>query len=205
MEQAMKTQISYTALGLALAMGVPAVAHAQTVVTQTAMPTETVVTQPVQTVRTVETVRTERPLSRHVITRRVVTTRTTVHERVIAAPSAAVVAAPAPAVAATYSGRLYDQASGPLYDQVSGPLYDQVGPASTYSTYPRYSQPTLYDAVVPAPVPAFPATVVGTTVVSPTLVSPAATEIPTYRYVYQPDRILVIDPTTGVAVQSIPR
>jgi hypothetical protein len=28
---------------------------------------------------------------------------------------------------------------------------------------------------------------------------------PAYRYVYEPDRILVIDPTTGIAVQSIPR
>jgi hypothetical protein len=28
---------------------------------------------------------------------------------------------------------------------------------------------------------------------------------PTYQYLYQPDRILVIDPATGIAVQSIPR
>jgi hypothetical protein len=26
-----------------------------------------------------------------------------------------------------------------------------------------------------------------------------------YRYVYEPDRILVIDPSTGIAVQAIPR
>jgi len=26
-----------------------------------------------------------------------------------------------------------------------------------------------------------------------------------YRYVYEPDRILVIDPTTNIAVQAIPR
>ena len=32
-----------------------------------------------------------------------------------------------------------------------------------------------------------------------------ATAIPTYRYVYEPDRILVIDPTTGIAVQALPR
>ena len=32
-----------------------------------------------------------------------------------------------------------------------------------------------------------------------------ATEPYIYRYVYEPDRILVIDPSTGVAVQSIPR
>jgi hypothetical protein len=29
--------------------------------------------------------------------------------------------------------------------------------------------------------------------------------MPTYRYVYQPDRILVIDPYTNIAVQAIPR
>ena len=29
--------------------------------------------------------------------------------------------------------------------------------------------------------------------------------MPTYRYVYQPDRILVIDPYTNIAVQTIPR
>jgi hypothetical protein len=26
-----------------------------------------------------------------------------------------------------------------------------------------------------------------------------------YRYVYEPDRILVIDPVTNIAVQAIPR
>jgi hypothetical protein len=30
-------------------------------------------------------------------------------------------------------------------------------------------------------------------------------QIPTYRYVYEPDRILVIDPYTNIAVQAIPR
>jgi hypothetical protein len=29
--------------------------------------------------------------------------------------------------------------------------------------------------------------------------------IPGYRYVYEPDRILVIDPYTNIAVQAIPR
>jgi hypothetical protein len=29
--------------------------------------------------------------------------------------------------------------------------------------------------------------------------------LPAYRYVYQPDRILVIDANTGVAVQALPR
>jgi hypothetical protein len=29
--------------------------------------------------------------------------------------------------------------------------------------------------------------------------------MPAYRYVYEPDRILVIDPVTGIAVQALPR
>ena len=64
------------------------------------------------------------------------------------------------------------------------PLYDQVTPA-TYGTGPR----PLYDEVVSAP----------------DAVAPAYNETYTYRYVYEPDRILVIDPTTGVAIQAIPR
>jgi hypothetical protein len=32
-----------------------------------------------------------------------------------------------------------------------------------------------------------------------------ATPMPTYRYVYEPNRILVIDPYTNIAVQAIPR
>jgi hypothetical protein len=31
------------------------------------------------------------------------------------------------------------------------------------------------------------------------------TVAPTYQYIYEPDRILVVDPATGIAVQSIPR
>jgi hypothetical protein len=41
--------------------------------------------------------------------------------------------------------------------------------------------------------------VVGTTAIA----APAA--MPVYRYVYQPDRILVVDPYTNIPVQVIPR
>lgn len=56
-------------------------------------------------------------------------------------------------------------------------------------------RPRLYDVLTLAPaVPVDPA------------VTPAATiQGPGYRYVYQPDRILVVDPYTNVAVQAIPR
>jgi hypothetical protein len=33
----------------------------------------------------------------------------------------------------------------------------------------------------------------------------ATTPMPAYRYIYEPDRILVIDPYTNIAVQAIPR
>ena len=80
----------------------------------------------------------------------------------------------------------------------------------------------LGERVVPAPAVIAPAPALGT-VAEPTyadMPAPAypprlydvATEpvfgapiAPAYRYVYEPDRILVIDPATGIAVQAIPR
>ncbi len=61
---------------------------------------------------------------------------------------------------------------------------------------PLYEQAPLYDTV------AAPSTVDETVVNGP---FGPATAIPTYRYVYEPDRILVIDPTTGIAIQALPR
>ena len=78
-----------------------------------------------------------------------------------------------------------------------------VAAASVYDELKR--GPRLYDvatpaAVAPAVQPAVPAApVLGATAVG----GPVA--MPTYRYVYQPDRILVIDPYTNIAVQAIPR
>ncbi len=51
------------------------------------------------------------------------------------------------------------------------------------------NQGALYDVVAPAPA-------------APVV---AGASVPFYRYVYEPDRILVIDPSTGIAVQAIPR
>jgi len=61
---------------------------------------------------------------------------------------------------------------------------------------PLYDQAPLYDTV------AAPSNIDETVVNAP--YGPAAA-IPAYRYVYEPDRILVIDPTTGIAVQALPR
>ena len=39
----------------------------------------------------------------------------------------------------------------------------------------------------------------------PIVAAPVATAPVIYRYIYEPDRILVIDPATNIAVQAIPR
>jgi hypothetical protein len=187
----MRIHIPCTALGLALAVVAPA-AHAETVVTRQ------IVSQPVETVRTVTTTRTVRPI----IHRRVVVTRrTTVSERV--APLAP---PPAPAaVATTYQRPIYDVVAPrpPAPVPYPRPVYDVVAPAPPVVTpYPR----PVYDVVTPAPAVAAP--VVDETVVAPApAVAPLAvgTAMPAYRYVYEPDRILVIDPATGIAVQALPR
>jgi hypothetical protein len=74
------------------------------------------------------------------------------------------------------------------------PLYD-VAPPAPLAT--RTYAPPLYATVAPVP------TTVDDTYVN--ALSPAGAAIPVYRYVYEPDRILVIDPTTNIAIQAIPR
>ena len=81
------------------------------------------------------------------------------------------------------------------------PLYDVVPPAPLAT---RTYAPLLYDTVAPplydtaAPAPTVDETYVNA-------LPPAGAAIPVYRYVYEPDRILVIDPTTNIAIQAIPR
>jgi hypothetical protein len=78
------------------------------------------------------------------------------------------------------------------------PLYDTAVPAAVPAPYDYvdtadYGAP-LYD-VAPA----------ATIAPAPVVAAPVATAPVIYRYVYEPDRILVIDPTTNIAVQAIPR
>jgi hypothetical protein len=73
------------------------------------------------------------------------------------------------------------------------PLYD-VAPPAPLAT--RTYAPLLYDTVAPVPT-------VDDTYVNALPAAGAA--IPVYRYVYEPDRILVIDPATNIAIQAIPR
>lgn len=175
----MRLCLPCTAIGLAIVAAAPA-ANAQTVITRQ------IVGRPVETVRTTTTtVRTIRPA-----TRRIVTRRTVVSHRVLPAAPAAV-AVRAPVVATT--------------TYPAAPLYDVVGPAPVEDDS-YYSQP-VYDTVV-TPVPAPPPRVVTTAPLYDQATMPAApvgVAVPLYRYVYQPDRILVIDPNTGIAVQALQR
>lgn len=196
----MINHISYTALGIALLAGASA-ANAQTLIAD--QPGAVIVReQPARTVETVRTVRTVEPartMKSHHAARRAsakvvttTTTRTVVRDRVVRGPT---VIAPAPA---TYN----DMAPAPVVADMpySRPLYD-VAPGAVLAE-PTYSRP-LYN--VAAPVVA-PAPFVGA---APAIgAAPAAQSgmpIPGYRYVYEPDRILVIDPYTNIAVQAIPR
>ena len=83
----------------------------------------------------------------------------------------------------------------------SQPLYDVVPPAPLAT---RTYAPPLYDAVAPplydtaAPAPTVDETYVNA-------LPPAGAAVPVYRYIYEPDRILVVDPTTNIAIQAIPR
>jgi hypothetical protein len=72
------------------------------------------------------------------------------------------------------------------------PLADAAIAQPTYADVVQSPYPRLYDVATPAPGAFAPA------------IAPAA-PMPTYRYVYEPDRILVIDPYTNIAVQAIPR
>jgi hypothetical protein len=187
----MRIYLPCTALGLALAAATSS-AQAQTVLYQqpvVAMPAPaTVVMQPVQTVRTVTTVRTIQPRARH---RAVVTTRRTYVTTSSVVPAATTVA-PAPTVAMT-PGRLYDYVAD--YDS------DYAAPApAPVATTPYYSRP-LYDTVVTTPAPVAPAAVAVPAAVPITV----GTSVAYYRYQYLPDRILVIDPNTGIVVQTILR
>jgi hypothetical protein len=60
---------------------------------------------------------------------------------------------------------------------------------------PLYDRAPLYDTVAPPPA----------TIDDAVINASVGTTIPAYRYVYEPDRILVIDPNTGIAVQALPR
>jgi hypothetical protein len=165
---------------LALVIGA-STAQAQTVITgPVGQPVGTVVTapavvQPAETIQTIQTIRTVRVAPLPPVRRQVVTTRT-ITRRVIPAAPAVVAGAVAPA---------------PFYDTAVPAAVPP--PASDYADTADYGAP-LYDVA--------PATTVAP---APVVAAPVATAPVIYRYVYEPDRILVIDPITNIAVQAIPR
>ncbi len=192
---ALKFSVSYAAVGAAL--GVALIAGASAASAQTYISPQQVVTVPAATQVTTHTVRTVRALPgrrQQVITTRTVTRRVLPGSTAVIAGSVAAhpiydQVTPVQDVRATapgYSRPLYDYAGSGF--NTSRPLYDYAG------SHYNYSRP-LYDEVVTQPAAA---TVIDNG-------SILATQPYLYRYVYQSDRILVIDPATGDAIQSIPR
>ena len=82
----------------------------------------------------------------------------------------------------------------------------EPGVAATAAYDELVQDPRYYDVVTPMPpfVAAQPV-VSAAPVIGATAPLVAGTVVPLYRYVYEPDRILVIDPYTNIAVQAIPR
>jgi len=145
-------------------------------------------TVPLQTVETVRTTVQSTTTSRRRVAgrplRTVTTTRTTVRERVVPAPMVA--AAPvAPAVRAI--------AQPGHTEVVAAPGAALTYPAPLYDVVPGAAVAPLAS---PAPTGVFAQPVAG---------GPIVTALPAYRYIYEPDRILVIDANSGIAVQAIPR
>jgi hypothetical protein len=170
-----------TAAGLALVAGA---ANAQTVITS----------QPAaQTVTTETTTRSVRTLPAHSARRQVVTTRT-VTQRIVPAPTTVI---DRRAAAMTYPRPIYDEVVPAPAVTAPQPVYSEALPPTMVAT-PIYSPPAysppLYDEVVATR----PATVIDNG-------SFVAGQPYMYRYVYQPNSILVIDPATGDVVQTIPR
>ncbi|MGB6287444.1 MAG: hypothetical protein WBG18_24020 [Xanthobacteraceae bacterium] len=118
---------------------------------------------------------------------------------VVGQPVGTVVAAPpAETIQTIQTTRTVRAAPQPLYDAaVPASVPARAGiyaaPDYDYADYADYGAP-LYDVA--------PAATVGP---APFVAAPVVTAPVIYRYVYEPDRILVIDPTTNIAVQAIPR
>ena len=181
----MRNTILFPALGVALLAGT-SLAQAQaveTVVTPAPAPRviaqqPVVVTQPAPVVETVP----------------VQTTETVRTERSVTSPARRIARGPAPRPrhAATET-------------TTRTTVSESIGPAPLPPALAAINQPT-YTEVVQGP-PAYPAplyNVVPAGALPPVAVV-AQPPIPAYRYVYQPDRILVIDANTGVAVRALPR
>ncbi len=90
-------------------------------------------------------------------------------------------------VTATEPRRVHRRAVHPrTVDRVTTVSRTSTVRSGVVAAAPAYDElmrgPRLYDGVTPAPM-----------------------AMPAFRYIYQPDRILVVDPQTNIAVQAIPR
>jgi hypothetical protein len=175
MKFAMRNHISYTALGLALMAGT-SLAHAQAIETVIAPPSGVLVTQSAQTVP-VQTVETVRTVRSTTAAKPRIVSRKVVRTRTASRVTTTRTIVREGVVAAP--------AMTPAVQAITEPTYTEVVQAPSVTTVPGY--PRLYDVVTPAPT-------IG-----------AVPMVPAYRYIYEPDRILVIDANTGIAVQAIPR
>ncbi len=129
---------------------------------------------------------------------------------VVTAPAAPTATEPAPAQIA---GDATTRTARPAARRAAGPTARRRAVA-TRRTYVRDRTPD-YDygdvAAAPGPVVSYgapvydiePAPVDGPAVAGPGV--PVAPVMPAYQYIYQPDRILVVDPVTGIAVRALPR
>jgi hypothetical protein len=189
MEFSMRNSISFVALGVALAAGT-SVAHAQaveTIVTPASgpaviaqapvvvPPSGVLLAQPAVVTAPVETVETVR-------TERT-TTPAIVRRRVVR----------------TRTGNRLTTTRTTTVRRVVA-----TAPVAAAAPYDQLAEgPPLYDVVAPA-VAAQPV-VAAAPVIGATAPIAAGAVLPLYRYVYEPDRILVIDPATNIAIQAIPR
>lgn len=167
---------SYAVLGSAL--GLALVAGGSAAHAQTII-TPAAVDQPVVTVPAAETVQTTETVRtiRPLRSRREVVTTRTITRRVVPTTTTTVFARTVPA-----PQPLYDEVAPAPFPSAPQPLYDS---APQQPLYDEVSEPIASGPVVAGDV--------------------VATQPYTYRYVYQPDRILVVDPATGIAVRAIPR
>lgn len=171
----MRSQISYSIL-VAVLLGGASIANAQDVVTQP-LPPGAVVVRPAQTLETVpvETVET------------VHTVRSVGHAARRPTSRHLARSHPQSIVTTTTTRRT-------ILGERLVPALAVIAPAPPLATV---AEPTY--AEIPAP--AYPPRLYDVAT-EPVFGAPVA---PAYRYVYEPDRILVIDPATGIAVQAIPR
>src|ERR1700728_1996433 len=144
---------------------------------------------------------------------------TAAHTQTIITPDAATVAVPATETVQTTQTVRTIRPLRPHARQVvtTRTITRQIMPTTTVVTRTVPAPQPLYDEAVEAPIADSPQPLYDTVAApvdngaigasaygAPANGGPAygAMTAPAYRYVYEPDRILVIDPTSGIAVQS---